>query len=208
MSDLLARLVAAGTPADLVGEVAMLIARAEVDREAIETRRKADRERQAARRHVTSRDITGDNVMSQDVTGAAPSLDKETLPPTPPIKEINLTPTHTGGDAPAHARARGTWACPDGVETAHWRDFMANRTRKRLTNTETAYLGQLRLLERFSCAEWPPGALVQRAAEKGWGTIVDPAEYETPRNGQRPANDHRDGPANPFYQPDSFPGFG
>lgn len=89
------------------------------------------------------------------------------------------------------APAQKLWSCPIGVQAPHWRDFLANRKRKNLTNSETAYLGQLRLLERFASDEWPPGRLVEKAAEKGWATIVDPAEYETPRNVQRPPTHHR-----------------
>jgi len=73
----------------------------------------------------------------------------------------------------------------------HWRDFRANRRRKKLTDTETAYAHLLRLLERFATAEWPPGRLVEKAAEKGWGTIVDPNEYEDQGNGHRTANHRR-----------------
>lgn len=54
MTDLVARLVAAGTPADLVGEVAILVAEAKI----LEQRRAKDRERQDRRRHVMSRDVT------------------------------------------------------------------------------------------------------------------------------------------------------
>lgn len=180
MSGLVARLIAAGTPPELIEEVAMLCARAEIDREAIETRRSKDRDRQNARRgHVTSRDTA-------DVTDEIPSLDKS--PQTP---KINPTPHVHGEGAPTREAAPKLWACPEGVDTAHWRDFRRNRRRKNLTDSETAYLGQLRLLERFANEEWPPGKLVQHSAEKGWGTIVDPSEYETPRNGNRPANDHR-----------------
>ena len=89
------------------------------------------------------------------------------------------------------APAPKLWSCPPGVLAPHWRDFLANRKRKNLTNSETAYLGQLKLLDRFACDEWPPGRLVEKAAEKGWGTIVDPSEYEIPRNGNRPANNPR-----------------
>ena len=96
MSDLITRLIAAGTPADLVAEVAMLAARAEVEREAIESRRKSDRERQASRRaaqkaedvtvcHVTSRDVA-------DVTGQTP--------PSPSPLPSPCTPNHP--PAPTH----------------------------------------------------------------------------------------------------------
>lgn len=77
-----------------------------------------------------------------------------------------------GADAPS-PRA---WPCPPGVNPAHWRDFLKNRRTRRLTNSETAYQGQLRDLERLSSDEWPPGRLVQHAAERGWGGIYDPNE--------------------------------
>lgn len=81
MSGLLARLIAAGTPPELIEEVAMLVARARIDSEAIETRRTKDRERQASRRHVTSRDTA-------DVTDTpAPS------PSSSPDPSNNPTPT-------------------------------------------------------------------------------------------------------------------
>ncbi|CAN5575597.1 hypothetical protein BH10PSE14_BH10PSE14_06540 [soil metagenome] len=83
MSGLIARLIAAGTPPELIEEVALLYARAQADRDAIEARRTRDRDRQSARRHVTSRDIA-------DVVDSPPALNKETSPRPP--KEINPTP--------------------------------------------------------------------------------------------------------------------
>jgi hypothetical protein len=80
-AELLKKLIEAGTPAELVAEVAMLVG--EVG--ALERRRKCDRERQYNRRHVTSRDTT--DVTLQPVT---PAPNKE-RPQTP--KEINPTPT-------------------------------------------------------------------------------------------------------------------
>lgn len=91
-ADLLARLIAAGTPASLVGEVAMALAKAEADREAIESRRSKDRERQSSRRHAMSRDVTGHHVTARDVTLPDPALDKESVPQTP-FKEIKPTPS-------------------------------------------------------------------------------------------------------------------
>jgi 5-methylcytosine-specific restriction endonuclease McrA len=44
-ADLLKRLIEAGTPAELIAEVAMLAARADADRELIESRRAKDRDR-------------------------------------------------------------------------------------------------------------------------------------------------------------------
>jgi hypothetical protein len=80
---------------------------------------------------------------------------------------------------------KAAFSCPEGVDPAHWRDFMKNRRTKRLTNSDTAYAGQLKALAEFSDDEWPPGRLVQFAAEKGWGSINDP---RTPKYGQPASN--------------------
>jgi hypothetical protein len=87
-ADLLARLIATGTPPDLVAEVARLEARAAMVEEALEGRRAADRNRQQNRRGArASRDITLGSVTTRDVTDAPPP-DKEKSPR--PSKEINL----------------------------------------------------------------------------------------------------------------------
>ena len=64
--------------------------------------------------------------------------------------------------------------CPPGCETEHWRDFCSNRKSKRLARTNTAYAGILRDLAKFADSEWPPGRILQHAAERGWGAIFDP----------------------------------
>lgn len=74
----------------------------------------------------------------------------------------------------AKASSPSAWACPHGVDPQHWRDFRKNRRTKRLTDSETAYRGQLKALDQIADDEWPPGRLVQYAAEKGWGSFHDP----------------------------------
>jgi predicted transcriptional regulator len=81
---------------------------------------------------------------------------------------------------------RTAWPCPEGVQPDHWRDFRRNRKTKRLTDSETAYEGQLRALAALSDDEWPPGRLVQYAAEKGWGSICDPRNNRNERSDQNP----------------------
>lgn len=157
----------------------MLCARAEVDREAIETRRTKDRERQAARRNVTSRDTA-------DVTDETLPLDKS--PQTPKIKP---QPAHTH-----ETHARGPiFACPEGVDRQHWSDFLANRKRKGLASTVTAYQGQLKAISDLADDEWPPGRLVEFAASRGWGSINNPRDSGNGhgrRNGiDRMAGNHR-----------------
>lgn len=191
----LKHLIAAGVSGDdLVRAVAEMeaVALAQLAAERpVEDTRSVSARRQARYRERLAERNAERNEASQSVTGDAfvtvdPSPNKS--PPHP--QKLTPTPhTHEGRahDAPATPRA---WACPTGVDPSHWRDFRANRRKKRLTDTETAYAAQLKLIERFATADWPPGRLVEKAAEKGWGTIVDPTEYEDQGNGHRTAN-HR-----------------
>src|SRR5690348_11235150 len=55
---LLAKLIEAGTPADLVAEVAMELGRAAATAEALATRRKHERDAKAKSRAVTGQDVT------------------------------------------------------------------------------------------------------------------------------------------------------
>ncbi|MET1084830.1 MAG: hypothetical protein ABWY12_17565, partial [Burkholderiales bacterium] len=80
-------------------------------------------------------------------------------------------------------RKAGTWPVPVGVDPAHWADFLANRKRKRLVNSQTALDGVMRDLAEYSDEAWPPGRLVEHAAAKGWGSINYPSD--APKNGNR-----------------------
>jgi DNA-binding transcriptional regulator YhcF (GntR family) len=104
-------------------------------------------------------------------------------------KELKNT-SEPKGSSVVETREAKPFALPDrmGIDPQHWKDFLANRKRKRLPSTATAYEGQLRALTALSDDEWPPGRLVQHAAEKGWGSINDPRSSGI-HNGNRPAND-------------------
>jgi hypothetical protein len=84
--ELLQKLIEAGTPAELIAEVALLIGEVGV----LERRRKSDRERQFNRRHVMSRDNA--EVTLRDGQIVTPSLEvspENPLPkpiPSPPYK--------------------------------------------------------------------------------------------------------------------------
>ncbi|WP_426254513.1 hypothetical protein [Sphingomonas sp. DC2300-3] len=184
-ADLLARLIEAGTPAALVAEVAMLAARADAAGEQIEGRRAKDRERQTRRRHAMSRDITLDSVTTRDVT-ADPSPTPS--PSSSPDPSNNPTPAPTREVTPARTRKAAAWPCPDGVDPEHWADLIANRKSKRLANTPTALAGILRDIAKHADDEWPPGRIVQHAAERGWGAIFDPRPNTGNRHGQQ--SDH------------------
>jgi hypothetical protein len=72
---------------------------------------------------------------------------------------------------------------PDFATPEVWRDFLANRKRKRLSNTATAHKALLDDIARLASDEWPPGRLLEYATGKGWGAIYDPRDQEH-RNGQ------------------------
>lgn len=63
---------------------------------------------------------------------------------------------------------------PDFADPQHWADLLTNRKQKRLPNTASAHAKMMADIARFADDEWPPGRLVQHAAEKGWGGIYDP----------------------------------
>src|SRR5688500_8310280 len=92
MANLLSRLIAAGTPADLIEDVALELARARVAQEAIDARRARDRDRQRARRgHAASRD------------GADGAPQKET--PHTPKKNTPPSVSPKGDTSPRRKRA-------------------------------------------------------------------------------------------------------
>jgi len=74
--------------------------------------------------------------------------------------------------------------CPPGCDAQHWKDFCANRKSKRLARTQTAYAGILRDLARLADTEWPPGRILQYAAEHGWGGIYDPRNSNGKNHGR------------------------
>ena len=168
--------IAAAVKADIAEREAVATAK-------LEKKRAGNRERQQRKRE-------NDRNAESRVTGVTER--------DPSPNEINnLTPTrekNTGAKAPCK---KFVWTCPDGVHPDHWRDFLRNRRTKSLTNSETAYRGQLKALAEIADDEWPPGRLVQYAAEKGWGSINDPRKS---RYGQSASNvtslrGHRPDPA-------------
>lgn len=169
-----------------------------------------------ASRHATSQNVTcdaSDAEVTENVTEPAPSplplLSPQTpqITPTPlphpegiraytrgSISILVLRLVAAGSAAAIAARpkpkAATAFPCPEGVEPQHWADLLANRKSKRLPNTPTAHKGILRELAKFSDEDWPPGRIVEFAAERGWGAIFDPRQSNGNRNGQRPIH-HR-----------------
>lgn len=187
-ADLLARLIAAGTPADLVGEVAMAIASAQANadaqvRAALEPSAGALRTRRYRERHKASQSVTcdaGDAHVTGNVTRPAPAPSPLSSPQTPQ-QTPHPHPHPEGTDARTRKARLAAWPCPEGVDPVHWSDLIANRKSKRLANTATALAGIVRDLAKYADDEWPPGRIVQHAAERGWGAIFDPRQSQGPR---------------------------
>lgn len=120
----------------------------------------------------------------------------ETAPDTETDTELSSEAKASSVKAKAPSKPKFDFSCPDGVDPIHWRDFRIARKRKGAVETETAYSGILKKLAEYSSDEWPPGRLVQRSAEKGWGKIVNPNEQDF-RNGtgNRSTNGYSSGSA-------------
>jgi hypothetical protein len=96
-ADLLTKLIEAGTPANLVAEVAMELGRAEAERQALAKRRESDRERKAKSREVTSCHVTGCDTSDNTPLDGPPSP-QTPHPPLNPPKLSTAAPPASGFD--------------------------------------------------------------------------------------------------------------
>jgi hypothetical protein len=89
---LISRLVQAGTPADLIADLAMALARGEAAEQQAEQRKAKDRARKSIPRNST------ETAEDAEIQEHPPVLDKESVPQTP-FKEIKPTPRAVRGSA-------------------------------------------------------------------------------------------------------------
>jgi hypothetical protein len=176
-ADLLAKLIEAGTPANLVAEVAMAIARAEASgqdgpsKAALRQRRYEERKRQNASESVRSDDEMTKMTSSDDLLPLSPS--PLSSPQTPKQTPHPLTPTRV-------SRAReDRFPAPDGVTAEQWAGF-AKQRKKPLT--DRAYSLLLGKLVDLANDGWPPGDMIDLATERGWETVFAPKDQ---RNGHQ-----------------------
>ena len=98
-------------------------------------------------------------------------------PVTPPNDIDILTPQAQVSEPSGSSPSPRAWALPVGVSLQVWQDFLKNRKRKNLSNTETAWKGFCDDLKRVSTQSGiPPPKLIEHAAAKGWGGIYDPRD--------------------------------
>jgi len=159
-------LVAAGAT------VEQLAAAVKADMAEAEQRKVQKRAKDAARQRKSraSRNVT---VTACDNADAPPN-DIYSNPP-----ELSSDASHPPRVARATAFPRPDWA-DEGV----WRDFLANRKRKGLTNTPTAHRKLLADIDAIADAEWPPGRILEAATGRGWGAIY-PSIKDENENGRR-----------------------
>jgi hypothetical protein len=170
-ADLLKRLADAGTPMDLIMEVAETLAEARAAERLLDRRREKDRIRKRNSKDSAESVETAESVEIQHGV----SLDKETSPRPP--KEINPIPCE---------RVSRAWALPVGVSLATWTDFLTNRKRKRLVNTPSTWKTFNDDLARVSGETGiPPPKLIELCTGKGWGGIYDPREDGNGQSAQR-----------------------
>lgn len=92
---------------------------------------------------------------------------------TPPETE---TETETEGSE-AKASSPRAWALPAGVSLQVWTDFLANRKRKRLGISLTAWDKFQSDLAKISANTGiPPPEIIRQCTAKGWGAIYDPRD--------------------------------
>ena len=72
---------------------------------------------------------------------------------------------------------------PDGVDPDCWRDFLANRKKKKMPNTATAHKRLLSDLAKHQTKYWTAGKLIEHAASHGWAGIYDPGQPQRRSNG-------------------------
>jgi hypothetical protein len=114
-------------------------------------------------------------------------------PVTPPNERDILTPPEVS-EAEASSPQPRPWALPVGVSLQVWNDFLSNRKRKRLGNTETAWKSFGDDLRRVSSQTGiPPPKLIEMCAAKGWGAIYDPRTDDGRRTDRMGRNQPPDG---------------
>lgn len=186
MNDLIARLIASGTPAGLVAEVAMELGRAQGERDALERRRASDRERQQAKRaadkvdcHVTSRDVT--------VVTNGDAIPPKNPPQTPhkitPV--YNNPPTPQGGEVvdlagkpirePRKPRNReAEFVLPPQIPAEPWDGWVAMRTRIRKPLTEQAKRLAAEKLLGLVAKGHSAAEILNNSTMNGWQGLFEP----------------------------------
>jgi hypothetical protein len=166
--ELLARLIEAGTPAALVAEVAMELARAQAIQEVAEQRKAKDRERKRPRNSAES-------VESAEIQ-ESPSLEVSPQTPLPnPTRSSPLNPPIFEEKRRAIASClRKAFPPPDGVTDEQWEAF---RKQRRKALNERSYALLVSKITKLASQGHRAGDLIDLAIERGWETVFEPREF-------------------------------
>lgn len=160
--DLLQRLAEAGTPMNLIMEVAETLADARAAQRLLDQRREKDKLRKR---------LSKDSVETVEI---AESVDTPS-PLSPPLKTppdpLKITPPLTPHPRPSAARKANPFPRPEWANPQVWTDLLTNRKRKNLANTPSAHRKLLADIERLVDDDWPPGRVLEAAVSRGWGAI-------------------------------------
>lgn len=183
MSNLLARLIEAGTPADLISEVAMLLA----ERKVLENRRKNERERKAKSRrdsdecHVTSREGTGQDGTTEDSPLSRPPNDNNSNPPT-----------HTPVNKPRARKA--DFVLPSNIPAEAWDGWLEMRKKIGKPPTDHAKTLAVAELDKLAADGWPPGDVLNHCTLNAYQGIFPPKDRKNAnRNSSTTGNRSPDG---------------
>jgi hypothetical protein len=165
---LLARLIEAGTPADLVGEVAMELARAQALQEQAETRRAKDRERKRNPRNSMESTETAEFQEQGSPLEVAP----QTPLPKTPSKIAPLSPPKS------KSRKAVSIQVPEWVPAEPWLAFVAMRvgmerdSKGKIQWSEAAAKGVIAKIDRLRGEGHDPAKLLEKAVVSSWRTVV------------------------------------
>jgi len=165
---LLAKLIEAGTPVDLVGEVAMELARAQALQEVVEQRRAKDRERKR-------------NPRNSEESVETPEIQEQGSPEVSPLASPLPNPSKSAPYNPPKIQEekrqaiasclRRAFPPPDGVSAEQWEAF--RKQRKKPLN-DRSYTLLTNKLTQLASDGHNPGALIDAATESGWETVWPP----------------------------------
>lgn len=184
---LVAQLAEAGTPPQLLAAVAQALFKAETETAALEARRANDRARQA-RRHVNSREVTGDDVKPCD-----PSL--EVFPPPPfPNSNQDIPPLSPPKKSKGR-RSKFEFQPPEWMPPEPWQAFVDHRQAMRnIPFTAAAAQGVVDKIEGLRADGHCPAKLLSKAVMHGWRTVFDAEDTKgySARDGPIDMDEYRD----------------
>jgi hypothetical protein len=162
-SALLAKLLEAGTPVDLVAEVASELARAEAASELLEQRRAKDRERKR-----TSPQISEESVESEEIPETAGTVGKGSLEVSPPA------PPHPKPSKTAPLSPPKSVEVPDWMPKTEWEAFKEMRRKMRgIPFTATAERTVIGKVAKLKAEGHDPAKLLSKAVERGHRTVFE-----------------------------------